>query len=443
MTVLVLAAGEGTRMRSSLAKVLHRIGGRTLVGHVLESARGAGADAIAAVIGPGRSDVAAEIERAAPGTAIFIQHERLGTAHAALAARDALKAGHDMIAVFGDTPLLRPGTLNALRAGLKDAAVVVLGFRPASPHGYGRLIMAGDRLAAIREERDASDAERRIGLCNAGAMAIAGEYALSILSAIGNANAKGEYYLTDAVEVARQRGLAVAVREAPEEEVMGVNDKAQLAQAEAVLQSRLRAQALEQGVTLIAPDTVFLSADTHFGRDVTVEPNVVIGRGVSLGDGVIIKSFSHLEGAEIGSGAVVGPFARLRPGTRLGANTKIGNFVEIKAATFGDGAKANHLSYVGDANVGAEANIGAGTITCNYDGYEKHRTEIGRGAFIGSNSALVAPVKVGDGAYVGTGSVVTENVPDDALALARGRQANKPGWAAKLRERMRRKRKQD
>jgi len=421
-------------MRSALPKVLHRVGGVTLLGHVLEAAKASGAATIGVVVGPDREDVAAEVRKRVPNASVHVQTERLGTAHAVLSAKVALANGNDLIVAFGDTPLVRAETLGMLRDALKDAAVAVLGFRPNNPHGYGRLIEENGNLAAIREEKDASEAEKKITLCNAGIMAFAGEHALSLIEAIGNKNAKKEYYLTGAVALARARNLNVTVREAPEEEVMGINDRAQLAEAEAELQKRMRKAALESGVTLIAPETVFLSADTKLGKDVTIEPNVVFGPGVVVKDGATIRAFSHLEGAEVGEGAVVGPYARLRPGTKLGAKTKIGNFVEVKAATFGDGAKANHLSYVGDASVGANANIGAGTITCNYDGYDKHKTDIGEGAFIGSNSALVAPVKVGKGAYVGTGSVVTEDVPEDALAVARGRQAVKEGWAAEVRK---------
>jgi bifunctional UDP-N-acetylglucosamine pyrophosphorylase/glucosamine-1-phosphate N-acetyltransferase len=422
-------------MRSSVPKVLHKVGGRTLVGHVLAAARSSGAKTIDVVIGPDRDDVAAEIRRQVPSAGVYEQRERLGTAHAVLSARATLAAGNDLIVAFGDTPLVRAETFKMLSEALKDAAVAVLGFRPQSPHGYGRLLMDGDQLAAIREEEDATDSERRIGLCNAGIMAFSGKHALSLIEAIGNDNAKREFYLTDAVAIARARGLNVTVREAPEEEVMGINDRSQLAEAEAELQKRMRKAAMEGGVTLAAPETVFFSADTRLGKDVTIEPNVVFGPGVIVKDGATIKAFSHLEGAEVGEGASVGPFARLRPGTKLGAKTRIGNFVEVKAATLAEGAKANHLSYIGDASVGANANVGAGTITCNYDGYDKNRTEIGEGAFIGSNSALVAPVKIGAGAYVASGSVVTEDVPADALALGRGRQTVKEGWAAAERKR--------
>jgi bifunctional UDP-N-acetylglucosamine pyrophosphorylase/glucosamine-1-phosphate N-acetyltransferase len=294
--------------------------------------------------------------------------------------------------------------------------------------------MRGDELMAIREDRDATPEERKLGFCNGGLMALAGKHALAILKRIGNSNAKGEFYLTDAVAIAREMGLKAVAIETLEDDVRGINTKAQLAEAEAVLQKRLRTAALEAGVTMIAPETVFLSADTKFGKDVTIEPNVVFGPGVTVDDGATIRSFSHLEGAHVGKDARVGPFARLRPGADLGQNVHIGNFVEIKAAKIEAGAKANHLAYIGDARVGADANVGAGTITCNYDGVAKHHTDIGKGAFIGSNSALVAPVKIGDGAYIGTGSVITKDVPAGALAIARAKQVVKEGWAKRLRQ---------
>jgi bifunctional UDP-N-acetylglucosamine pyrophosphorylase / glucosamine-1-phosphate N-acetyltransferase len=337
--------------------------------------------------------------------------------------------------MFADTPLIRSETLARLRHALKEgAAVAVLGFTPADPHGYGRLILNGNDLVAIREERDASPEERRITFCNGGLMALSGSHALAILERIGNDNAKGEYYLTDAVAIARDMGLKAVAIETSEDDVRGINTKGQLAEAEAVLQRRLRAAAMEAGVTLVAPETVFLSADTKLGRDVTIEPNVVFGPGVTVEDGATIRSFSHLEGARVGKGARIGPFARLRPGADLGEDVHIGNFVEVKAATIEAGAKANHLAYIGDAKVGAGSNIGAGTITCNYDGFAKHRTDIGKGAFIGSNSSLVAPVTIGDGAYVGSGSVVTKDVPADALAVERSEQQIKAGWAKRWRE---------
>jgi bifunctional UDP-N-acetylglucosamine pyrophosphorylase/glucosamine-1-phosphate N-acetyltransferase len=388
------------------------------------------------VIGPDQTAAAEEVRRIAPNASVFEQRERLGTAHAVLAVRPALaERFDDLLVMFADTPLVGVETLARLRTALSEgAAVVVLGFRPADPTGYGRLITRGPEVLAIREEKDASAEEKKIAVCNAGLMALAGNHALTILERIENGNAKGEYYLTDAVAIARDMGLTATAIETTEDEVRGINTKAQLAEAEAVLQKRLRAAALDAGVTMLAPETVFLSADTKFGKDVTIEPNVVFGPGVTVEDGAVIRSFSHLEGAHVGKNARVGPFARLRPGAELGVDVHIGNFVEVKAAKIEDGAKANHLAYLGDARVGAGANIGAGTITCNYDGYAKHKTDIGKGAFVGTNSSLVAPVKIGDGAYIGSGSVITADVPAEALAIGRGRQTVKEGWAKRLRE---------
>jgi bifunctional UDP-N-acetylglucosamine pyrophosphorylase/glucosamine-1-phosphate N-acetyltransferase len=433
---IVLAAGEGTRMRSSMPKVLHPVAGQTLLAHVLGAApQGAGA-VTAVVVGPNHEQVADEARRIRPDAATFIQRERLGTAHAVLAAREALARGaDDLLVVFGDTPLISAATFARLRAPLENgAALAVLGFRAADPTGYGRLVVEGDRLVAIREQAEATPAERAITLCNAGVMAFDGRRALEIIEKIGHANAKGEYYLSDAVTVVRELGLEAVVIETSEDEVRGINTKAQLAEAEQVMQARLRKAALDAGVTMIAPETVYLAADTTFGNDVTVEPFVVIGPGVSIADGAVIHAFSHLVQASVGKNASVGPYARLRPGTSLGEGVKIGNFVETKAATLEAGAKVSHLSYVGDAHVGEGANIGAGTITCNYDGFSKHRTTIGAGAFVGSNSSLVAPVKIGSGAYIGSGSVITKDVPDDALAVERSPQTNREGGAARYRE---------
>jgi bifunctional UDP-N-acetylglucosamine pyrophosphorylase/glucosamine-1-phosphate N-acetyltransferase len=433
---IVLAAGEGTRMRSSLPKVLHPVAGRPLITHVLAAAPGSKKDAIAVVVGPDHQAVISEIKRARPEAKTYVQRERLGTAHAVLAARDAIAAGADDILIaFGDTPLIDAVTFDRLRAALKDgAALAVLGFRAADPTGYGRLLVDGNELVAIREQADANEAERAVTLCNAGVMAFAGKTALKILDKIGNGNSKGEYYLTDAVAIVRELGLRAAVIETDEDEVRGINTKAQLAEAEQVMQRRLRQAALDAGVTLIAPETVFLAADTTFGKDVTIEPFVVIGPGVAIGDGAVIHSFSNIVGARIGKNASIGPYARLRPGTVLGEGVRIGNFVETKAADLDAGVKVNHLTYIGDTHIGENANIGAGTITCNYDGFDKHRTEIGAGAFVGSNSSLVAPVKIGAGAYVGSGSVISKDVPDDALAVERAEQALRPGWAKRFRD---------
>jgi bifunctional UDP-N-acetylglucosamine pyrophosphorylase/glucosamine-1-phosphate N-acetyltransferase len=432
---VVLAAGEGTRMRSSLPKVMHEVGGQTLLSHVLRAVRDADAQACAVVIGPGHDAVEKEALRLIPEAGIARQMQRLGTAHAVLASRDAIARGFDdILVVFADTPLVRAETLKQLRAALADgAAVAVAGFTPADPSGYGRLLVENDRLVAIREQNDASEAERRIALCNGGLMALDGKHALSLLDRISDNNAKKEFYLTDAVALANQSGLRAVAVEVEEDDVRGINTKAQLAETEAVLQQRLRKAALDAGVTMIAPDTVFLSADTRFGRDVTIEPYVVIGPGVTIDTGAVIHAFSHLSGAHVGEGASIGPYARLRPGAKIGRKARVGNFVEVKEAVLEDGAKANHLAYIGDGRVGEGANIGAGTIFCNYDGASKQRTDIGKGAFIGSNSALVAPLTIGDGAYIGSGSVITENVPADALALGRVRQVIKEGWASRLR----------
>jgi bifunctional UDP-N-acetylglucosamine pyrophosphorylase/glucosamine-1-phosphate N-acetyltransferase len=433
---VVLAAGEGTRMRSSLAKVLHPIAGERMLTHVLAAAPKGTGQQLAVVIGPDRDDVAREARRIRSDAAICVQRERLGTAHAVLMARDEIARGFDdLIVVFGDTPLITATTLEKLRAPLAHgSAVVVLGFRADDPTGYGRLLTEGDRLVAIREHADASEKERETRLCNGGAMAIAGRTALELLSKIGNANAKAEYYLTDVVEIANKIGLKASVIETTEDEVRGINTKAQLAEAEAVMQQRLREAAMDAGVTLVAPETVFLSADTKFGKDVVIEPFVVFGPGVEVDDGAIVHSFTHAVQTRIGKRAEIGPYARMRPGTVLGEGAKLGNFVETKAATIDAGAKVNHLSYIGDAHVGAKANIGAGAITCNYDGFDKYRTEIGEGAFVGSNSSLVAPVTIGAGSYIGSGTVVTKDVPADALRIERAEQTTKDGWAKRFRE---------
>lgn len=435
---IILAAGLGTRMKSALPKVMHAVAGRPMVGHAAASAVDAGAERLAVVIGPDMQGVAASLRQLHKPAAFFVQTERLGTAHAVLAAREAVAGFQgDVVIQYGDTPLLRAQTLKRLRAVLDGGAgLAVLGFEAENPFGYGRLILdETGGLAAIREEKDASQAERAIRLCNSGVMALRAEIMLPVLEQIGNANAKGEYYLTDAVEIARRQGIGVAVEVCAEEEVLGVNDRVQLAAAERVMQQRLRRAAMEGGATLIAPETVTFAFDTRLGRDVIVEPNVFFGPGVTVEDDVHIKANCHLEGARVAHGAVVGPFARLRPGADIGQDVRIGNFVEVKQATVEAGAKINHLAYVGDARVGAKANIGAGTIVCNYDGFNKHFTEIGTGAFIGSNSALVAPVKVGDGAFIGTGSVITRDIEANALALERSELRQMPGWAARFRAR--------
>ncbi|QBR69937.1 bifunctional N-acetylglucosamine-1-phosphate uridyltransferase/glucosamine-1-phosphate acetyltransferase [Beijerinckiaceae bacterium] len=429
---IVLAAGESTRMRSATPKVLHKLAGRSMLSHVLNALTEAGADRTVVVVGPNHDAIIAEAKTRGREVEFAIQTERLGTAHAVLAARTAIVRGYDdILVVFADTPLVRPETFAAMRKALAGGrnAVAVLGFEARQPAGYGRLIIENGALTAIREDRDANTAERKISMCNAGLMALDGSRALALLEAIGSDNSQSEYYLTDIVSVARSRGFDVAAVIAPEDEVLGVNDRMQLAAAESQLQERLRVAAMQEGATLLDPSSVTLSFDTQLGRDTVVEPHVVFGPGVSVGEGSLIRSFSHLEGATIGPNATIGPFARLRPGAALAHDVHIGNFVEVKASDVGAGTKINHLSYIGDASIGSKTNIGAGTITCNYDGFTKSRTEIGDNAFIGSNTALVAPVRIGEGAYVGSGSVVTKDVAKDALALARERQIEKPGWA--------------
>ncbi len=423
-------------MRSARPKVLHEIAGRSLLAHVLDAIRQAGRSSTAVVVGPAAAALAREAKRVDPGAEIYVQEERRGTAHAVLAAKPAIaRRPDDLLVIFGDTPLIRPQTLVRMRRAIAEgAAVAVLGFRPRNPGGYGRLVLEGGELVAIREELDASAAERAIELCNGGLMAFAGASALAILERIGRDNRKDEFYLTDAVAIARALHLRAVAIETEEDEVRGVNTKEQLAETEAALQQRLRKAAMEAGVTLVAPETVFLSVDTKFGRDVVVEPFVVFGPGVTVEDNAVIRSFSHLDRAHVGERALVGPYARLRPGAHLCEDVHIGNFVEVKEATIEAGAKANHLAYIGDARLGAGANFGAGAIVCNYDGVEKHRTDIGKGAFIGSNAALVAPVTVGEGAYVATGSVITQDVPADALAFGRSRQVVKENRAARLRD---------
>jgi bifunctional UDP-N-acetylglucosamine pyrophosphorylase/glucosamine-1-phosphate N-acetyltransferase len=434
--IVILAAGKGTRMKSALPKVLHKVAGLSMLGHVLALAKGVEDASVAVVVGPGMDEVRTEIARLAPSAQVFVQKNQSGTADAVLAARPALQ-GHtgDVIVLYADTPLLEASTLVSLRAALDGGAgVAVLGFEAKDPTGYGRLITVNENtLLAIREHKDASPEERKITLCNSGVLAFRLTDLLGVLSRIGNGNAKGEYYLTDAVEIARAQGARAAVIRTPEDEVLGVNSRSQLAIAERTWQDRARQAAMDNGATLTCPETVFFSYDTIVGRDVIIEPNVVFGPGVTIGDGAEIKAFCHFEGASIGANARIGPYARLRPGAVLGTSVHIGNFVEVKNVAVGDGAKANHLSYLGDGSVGAGANIGAGTIFCNYDGFFKHKTEIGEGAFIGSNTSLVAPIKIGDGAYVGSGSVITKDVAPGALALERSTQEERPQWAAKFR----------
>jgi bifunctional UDP-N-acetylglucosamine pyrophosphorylase/glucosamine-1-phosphate N-acetyltransferase len=438
LLVVVLAAGKGVRMHSALPKVMHPIGGRSMLSHVLAGAVSLGAGRIAVVVGPDMEPVRAEAARVAPQSEIFEQSEQLGTAHAVLAARPAVaRHAGTVLVVFADSPLVEPATLRRMIGALDAGAhIAVLGFEPANPCGYGRLIVdAAGRVAAIREEKDASEAERRVRLCNAGAVAFRVPRLAELLARIGNVNAKGEYYLTDAPALAAAEGLVAVPVICPAEEALGVNSRAELAAAEAVFQRCARARAMEGGTTLIAPETVWFSHDTVLGRDVLVEPNVFFGPGVVVEDGAHIMANCHMVGARIRQGARVGPFARLRPGADIGPAVHVGNFVEVKNARLEAGAKANHLSYIGDGRVGAGANIGAGTIFCNYDGIDKHFTDVGPGAFVGSNSSLVAPVKIGDGAYIGSGSVITRDVEADALALARPPQDARSGWAARFRRR--------
>lgn len=436
---IVLAAGKGTRMKSDLPKVLHKLAGAPMLAHVLRTAKAAGIGQTAIVIGPNMEGVGKAGRDVSPKAEIYVQADQKGTADAVKAAWGAFDGTTDPVVVlYGDTPLLRAETLKAVRGELEAGAdLAVIGFEATDPTGYGRLLFDDEgRLAGIREEKDASATERALALCNSGIMAFRAPSVLTdLLARIGSDNAKGEYYLTDAVGLAYASGLQTRVVLSSAREVLGVNGRAELSMAEGLIQERLRRTAMDHGVTLIAPETVFLSFDTAIGRDVVIEPHVVVGPGVTIEDGVAIKGFCHLEQCHIGPGATIGPFARLRPGADLAKDAHIGNFVEIKNAHVAEGAKVNHLTYIGDASVGAEANIGAGTITCNYDGFAKHRTEIGAKAFIGSNSSLIAPVKIGAGAYVGSGSVISKDVNDDALAVTRARQEEREGWAAKVRAR--------
>jgi bifunctional UDP-N-acetylglucosamine pyrophosphorylase/glucosamine-1-phosphate N-acetyltransferase len=439
---IVLAAGKGTRMKSSLPKVMHRIAGRTLIGHVLDNLAPLDLARIIAVIAPGMDEVANEI---APHGVAF-QAEQLGTGHAVGCARQALTDFKgDILVVYGDTPFVSGETLRRMfdrRRASDNPAIVVLGMRPVDPSGYGRLVLGADgTLDRIVEHKDANDAERAIGLANSGVMAIDGSMVWGLLDRLDNKNAKGEFYLTDIVAFARQDGRRCAVVEAPAEELLGVNSRSELAAAEALFQSRRRMAAMENGATLTDPASVFFAADTRVGRDVVIGPSVQFGPGVEIADNVEIRAFCHIEGARVESGATVGPFARIRPRTIIGAGAHVGNFIELKATEFGAGAKANHVSYLGDATIGSKANIGAGTIVCNYDGVNKTRTTIGAGSFIGSDTVLVSPVTVGEGAYVAAGSVITHDVPPDALAIARAQQVDKPGGATKLRARQKTKKK--
>jgi bifunctional UDP-N-acetylglucosamine pyrophosphorylase/glucosamine-1-phosphate N-acetyltransferase len=440
--VVILAAGQGTRMRSDTHKVLHPIASRPLLLHLLDRVDGLGASKRVVVVGKGRDQVERALERREVG--VVHQAEQKGTGHAVLQARQALE-GYDgpVLVLYGDTPFVEADTLERMLDRLDGGdgpGVVVLGSCPEDPAAYGRIILGqGDSIAKMVEYRDATEEERAVRLCNSGMMAVRAPDLFRWLDKVGNDNAAGEYYLPDIVNIAAGEGREAVVIEGDPYETAGVNSRAELAHLELEWQRRRREQVLHEGATLIDPESVWFAYDTKLGRDVTVEPHVVFGPGVEVADGATIKAFSHIEGAIIGARAAIGPFARIRPGTSLADGTKVGNFVELKKAKVGTGAKVNHLSYVGDTEVGAEANIGAGTITCNYDGFGKHRTVIGKGAFIGSNTSLVAPVTIGDGAIVGAGSVITTDVEADSLAVERSEQKGIAGWARRFRERMTRK----
>jgi bifunctional UDP-N-acetylglucosamine pyrophosphorylase/glucosamine-1-phosphate N-acetyltransferase len=434
LAVILLAAGQGTRMKSNLPKVMHAIAGRPMILHLMDTVSGLSPDRMVVVVGP---DMESLSQAVAP-TPTVIQADRLGTGHAVAQAKAALgDFDGDVLVLYGDTPLITRATLERLlaeRRCARDPAVVVLGFKPDDPGHYGRLVVGAEGLKAIIEYKDATPDQRDIRLCNSGVLALDGKRLWSLIDRIDNKNAKGEYYLTDVVALARAAGANCSHVEGDPAELLGVNSRAEQAVAEAVVQANLRAQAMDGGATLIDPATVWLSWDTRLGKDVVVWPHVVFGPGVTIGDGVEIKGFCHFEGCVVEDGAILGPFARLRPGAEIGQSAHIGNFVEVKKAKVETGAKVNHLTYIGDARVGAGANVGAGTITCNYDGFNKSFTDIGKGAFIGSNTALVAPVKIGDGAVVGAGSVITKEVGAGALAVARGSQMELPGWADRFRK---------
>lgn len=433
IALVILAAGQGTRMNSDLPKVLHPIGGAPMLVHAIRSGEALDPSRIVVVTGHGGEAVGKAAEDYSPFVQIAVQEEQLGTAHAVAQARDILgDFDGDVIVLYGDTPFIHVDTLEQMQAARSAHDVVVLGFEAADPGRYGRLVMDGERLDKIVEFKDATDEERQITLCNSGVVAANAKVLFDLIDAVGNDNAAGEYYLTDIIGLARDRGLSAGAVTCDEAETLGINSRAELSDAEQVFQNLRRAEALDDGVTLVAPETVFFSFDTVVGRDTVIEPNVVFGPGASVESGAQIRAFSHLEGCHVSRGAVVGPYARLRPGAELAEDVKIGNFVEIKAARVDRGAKINHLTYVGDAEVGEEANIGAGTVTCNYDGVMKHQTRIGARAFIGSSTMLVAPVSVGDDAMTASGSVITEDVEPGALAIGRAKQVTKPGLARRL-----------
>ena len=435
IAAIILAAGQGTRMKSALPKVLHKVAGMPMLGHVIAALRGAGVERIVVVTAPAGEAVRAYA--AAQGCESAIQEQQLGTGHAAACAKAAL-AGFDgtLVIVNGDMPMITAEVVSGVLDAQRRTGLALLACDFGGPTQYGRILMTPDGfLNRIVEFKDATESERTITLCNGGCYAAAAQQFFLWASRLKNDNAQSEYYLTDVPQVAKGAGIKCALAFAGEEAVMGVNSRAELAEAESVMQQRLRARLLAAGVGMAAPETVHLSFDTEIGADTTIEPFVVFAPGVKVAGGATIRAFSHLEGATVAAGAIIGPYARLRPGADIGEAAHIGNFVEVKNATIGAGAKANHLTYLGDATVGPKANIGAGTITCNYDGFTKARTEIGAGAFIGSDTALVAPVKIGDGAITGAGSVITRDVPADALAVARGKQVQMDGWAAAFRAR--------
>lgn len=439
--LIILAAGMGTRMKSDLPKVLHPLAGVPLLAHAMRAGAALEPARTVIVAGHGADAVGRAARDHDPEAVVALQPEQLGTAHAVAQAAPALAGfAGDVFVLYGDTPFIRPETLARMAEARAAHDVVVLGFEAADPGRYGRLAMAGKRLERIVEFTDAKDQERAITFCNSGVVCASFETLFDLVAAVGNANASGEYYLTDIVAIANERGLSATAVACDEAETLGINSRAELAAAEAAFQARARADALDTGVTLIAPETVHFAFDTVLGRDAVVEQYVVFGPGVTVETGAHIRAFSHLEGAHVARGAVVGPYARLRPGTELAEDTRVGNFVEVKNALVDAGARINHLSYIGDAGVGARSNIGAGTVTCNYDGVAKHRTEIGADVFVGSSTMLVAPVRLGDGAMTGSGSVITRDVPEGALAIGRGRQVTKPGMATKLFEMLKNKR---
>ena len=438
VSLIVLAAGQGTRMNSDLPKVLHPLAGAPLVHHALQAGRGLDPARTVVVIGPEAEAVAKAVHAYDEEAQVVVQADRLGTAHAVLQAAPALAGVKGpALVLYGDTPFVRTETLEAMLAALATHAVVVLGFEAADPGRYGRLVVQGDDLIRIVEAKDATEAERAITLCNSGVVACEAGLLMQLCGLVSNRNAAGEYYLTDIPALARARGLSAGVVRCPEAETLGINTRAELAAAEGAFQARARAAALEDGVTLTAPETVFFALDTVIGRDAVIGPAVIFGPGVTIESGAEVKGFCHLEGCHISRGATVGPFARLRPGAELAEDVHVGNFVEIKNSVLDQGVKVGHLTYLGDATVGENTNIGAGTVTCNYDGVLKHRTIIGRNAFIGSDTMLVAPVTVGDGAMTASGSVITMDVPGDALGLGRARQVNKAGFVARFMDKLR------